>query len=58
MQSFDATHETELRLALITCGGAEALAGPASTWGAASAGRVSVRSKRWSLFPVTAILRS
>jgi hypothetical protein len=58
MQSFDARQETELRLALITCGEAEALAGPASAKGAASARRVSVRSKKGSLFPVTAILRS
>jgi hypothetical protein len=58
MQSLAAVQETELRLALITDGAAEALAGPASARGAVSAGRASVRTKKWSLFPVTAILRS
>jgi len=58
MQSLAAVQETELRLALITDSEAEALAGPAaSARGAATARRVSVRSRKWCPFPVTAILR-
>jgi hypothetical protein len=56
MQSFAAGHETELRLALITCWEAEAAAGVASARGAASARGVSIRCAKRRAFTVTAVL--